>query len=397
MDVYREALELHRELEGKLEMTLKAPIETKRDLSLLYSPGVAAPCMEISEEPAKIYDYTMKGHTVGVISNGTAVLGLGNIGASASIPVMEGKAALIRRFGGIDSFPVALDTEDPDEFVKAVTLMAPVFGAINLEDIAAPACFEIENRLKAALDIPVFHDDQHGTAIVVAAGLINAAKLTGRPLGELKVVMNGAGAAGVAIAKLLGTFGVEDIVMCDTAGAIYEGRAERMNPMKEEIAGMTNPERLDGALGDVIQGADVFIGVSAAGALTEEMVRSMAPDPIIFAMANPTPEIMPDEAIAAGARIIGTGRSDYPNQVNNILAFPGIFKGALSVRAKDVNEEMKRAAAEAIAALVGSDQLSEEFVIPDPFDPRVPEAVAQAVAEAAIRSGVARRVAVCVV
>ncbi|SIT71713.1 NAD(P)-dependent malic enzyme [Edaphobacillus lindanitolerans] len=391
MDVYREALKLHRELEGKLEVTLKAPIETKRDLSLLYSPGVAAPCMEISEDPDKVYDYTVKGHTVAVISNGTAVLGLGNIGAAASIPVMEGKSALIRRFGGIDSFPVVLDTEDPDEFVRSVTLMAPTFGAINLEDIAAPACFEIEDRLKAALDIPVFHDDQHGTAIVVTAGLLNAAKLTGRSLVDLRVVMNGAGAAGVAIAKLLRSFGVADIIMCDTVGAIYEGRPERMNPVKEEIARMTNPERLSGGLGDVIHGADVFIGVSAAGALTEEMVRSMAKEPIIFAMANPTPEIMPEEAKAAGARVIGTGRSDFPNQVNNILAFPGIFKGALSVRAKDVNEEMKRAAAEAIAGLIEPDRLSDEYVIPDPFDPRVPEVVAEAVAEAAVRSGVARR------
>ncbi|WP_040227135.1 NAD(P)-dependent malic enzyme, partial [Bhargavaea cecembensis] len=384
MDVYREALELHKELEGKLSVTLKAPIETKRDLSLLYSPGVAAPCLEIEADPGHVYDYTIKGHTVAVISNGTSVLGLGNIGAAASIPVMEGKAALIRRFAGIDSFPVVLDTEDPDEFVKAVTLMAPVFGAINLEDIAAPACFDIEDRLKAALDIPVFHDDQHGTAIVVAAGLLNAARLTGRAMGDLRVVLNGAGAAGVAIAKLLDCFGVRHMIMCDTAGAIYEGRPARMNAMKEEIARMTNPERLSGPLAEVIRGADVFIGVSAAGALTPDMVRAMAADPIIFAMANPTPEIMPDEAKAAGARIVGTGRSDFPNQVNNILAFPGIFKGALSVRAKDVNEEMKRAAAEAIAALLGPDTLREECVIPDPFDPRVAPAVARAVAEAAI-------------
>lgn len=396
MDVYREALELHKELEGKLSVTLKAPIETKRDLSLLYSPGVAAPCLEIEADPGHVYDYTIKGHTVAVISNGTSVLGLGNIGAAASIPVMEGKAALIRRFAGIDSFPVVLDTEDPDEFVKAVTLMAPVFGAINLEDIAAPACFDIEDRLKAALDIPVFHDDQHGTAIVVAAGLLNAARLTGRAMGDLRVVLNGAGAAGVAIAKLLDGFGVRHMIMCDTAGAIYEGRPARMNAMKEEIARMTNPERLSGPLKEVIRGADVFIGVSAAGALTPDMVRAMATDPIIFAMANPTPEIMPDEAKAAGARIVGTGRSDFPNQVNNILAFPGIFKGALSVRAKDVNEEMKRAAAEAIAALLGPGTLREECVIPDPFDPRVAPAVARAVAEAAIRSGVARRVAVCI-
>ncbi|MFC7364034.1 MULTISPECIES: NAD(P)-dependent malic enzyme [Bhargavaea] len=391
MKKYEEALDLHRELEGKLEVTLKAPIESKRDLSLVYSPGVAGPCLEIEQDPESIYDYTIKGHTVGVISNGTAVLGLGNIGAAASIPVMEGKAALFKRFGGVDAFPIVLDTEDPDEFVNAVKLMAGVFGGINLEDIAAPACFEIEDRLKEELDIPVFHDDQHGTAIVVAAGLLNASRLTGRELRDMKVVMNGAGAAGVAIAKLLLGFGVEQIIMCDTAGAIYEGRTERMNPMKESIAQMTNPERRSGSLADVIIGADVFIGVSAAGALTQDMVRSMAGEPIIFAMANPVPEIMPDEAKAAGARIVGTGRSDFPNQVNNILAFPGIFKGALNVRASEVNEEMKRAAAYAIADLIGRTALTDDRIIPDPFDVRVADEVAKAVAEAAIRTGVARK------
>ncbi|MGM9919836.1 MAG: NADP-dependent malic enzyme [Bhargavaea sp.] len=391
MKKYEEALDLHRELEGKLEVTVKAPIESKRDLSLVYSPGVAGPCLEIEQDPESIYDYTIKGHTVGVISNGTAVLGLGNIGAAASIPVMEGKAALFKRFGGVDAFPIVLDTEDPDEFVNAVKLMAGVFGGINLEDIAAPACFEIEDRLKEELDIPVFHDDQHGTAIVVAAGLLNASRLTGRELRDMKVVMNGAGAAGVAIAKLLLGFGVEQIIMCDTAGAIYEGRTERMNPMKESIAQMTNPERRSGSLADVIIGADVFIGVSAAGALTQDMVRSMAGEPIIFAMANPVPEIMPDEAKAAGARIVGTGRSDFPNQVNNILAFPGIFKGALNVRASEVNEEMKRAAAYAIADLIGRTALTDDRIIPDPFDVRVADEVAKAVAEAAIRTGVARK------
>lgn len=391
MKKYEEALDLHRELEGKLEVTVKAPIESKRDLSLVYSPGVAGPCLEIEQDPESIYDYTIKGHTVGVISNGTAVLGLGNIGAAASIPVMEGKAALFKRFGNVDAFPIVLDTEDPDEFVNAVKLMAGVFGGINLEDIAAPACFEIEDRLKEELDIPVFHDDQHGTAIVVAAGLLNASRLTGRELRDMKVVMNGAGAAGVAIAKLLLGFGVEQIIMCDTAGAIYEGRTERMNPMKESIAQATNPDRRSGSLADVIVGADVFIGVSAAGALTQDMVRTMAAEPIIFAMANPVPEIMPDEAIAAGARIVGTGRSDFPNQVNNILAFPGIFKGALSVRASEVNEEMKRAAAYAIADLIGRTALTDDRIIPDPFDVRVADAVARAVAEAAIRTGVARK------
>ncbi len=388
---YEEALNLHRELEGKLEVTLKSPIESKRDLSLVYSPGVAGPCLEIEQDPESIYDYTIKGHTVGVISNGTAVLGLGNIGAAASIPVMEGKAALFKRFGGVDAFPVVLDTEDPDEFVNAVKLMSGVFGGINLEDIAAPACFEIEDRLKEELDIPVFHDDQHGTAIVVAAGLLNASRLTGRELRDMKVVMNGAGAAGVAIAKLLLGFGVEQIVMCDTAGAIYEGRAERMNAMKESIAQMTNPEKKSGSLAEVIVGADVFIGVSAAGALTQDMVRTMAEEPIIFAMANPVPEIMPDEAKAAGARIVGTGRSDFPNQVNNILAFPGIFRGALSVRASEVNEEMKRAAAHAIADLIGRTALTDDRIIPDPFDVRVADAVAKSVAEAAVRTGVARK------
>ncbi|MCW1927261.1 NAD(P)-dependent malic enzyme [Bhargavaea beijingensis] len=391
MKKYEEALDLHRELEGKLQVTVTSPIESKRDLSLVYSPGVAGPCLEIEQDPESIYDYTIKGHTVGVISNGTAVLGLGNIGAAASIPVMEGKAALFKRFGGVDAFPVVLDTEDPDEFVNAVKLMSGVFGGINLEDIAAPACFEIEDRLKEELDIPVFHDDQHGTAIVVAAGLLNASRLTGRELRDMKVVMNGAGAAGVAIAKLLLGFGVEQIVMCDTAGAIYEGRAERMNAMKESIAQMTNPERKNGSLAEVIVGADVFIGVSAAGALTQDMVRTMAEEPIIFAMANPVPEIMPDEAKAAGARIVGTGRSDFPNQVNNILAFPGIFRGALSVRASEVNEEMKRAAAHAIADLIGRTALTDDRIIPDPFDVRVADAVAKSVADAAVRTGVARK------
>lgn len=391
MKKYEEALDLHRELEGKLQVTVTSPIESKRDLSLVYSPGVAGPCLEIEQDPESIYDYTIKGHTVGVISNGTAVLGLGNIGAAASIPVMEGKAALFKRFGGVDAFPVVLDTEDPDEFVNAVKLMSGVFGGINLEDIAAPACFEIEDRLKEELDIPVFHDDQHGTAIVVAAGLLNASRLTGRELRDMKVVMNGAGAAGVAIAKLLLGFGVEQIVMCDTAGAIYEGRAERMNAMKESIAQMTNPERKNGSLAEVIVGADVFIGVSAAGALTQDMVRTMAEEPIIFAMANPVPEIMPDEAKAAGARIVGTGRSDFPNQVNNILAFPGIFRGAFSVRASEVNEEMKRAAAHAIADLIGRTALTDDRIIPDPFDVRVADAVAKSVADAAVRTGVARK------
>lgn len=391
MKKYEEALDLHRELEGKLQVTVTSPIESKRDLSLVYSPGVAGPCLEIEQDPESIYDYTIKGHTVGVISNGTAVLGLGNIGAAASIPVMEGKAALFKRFGGVDAFPVVLDTEDPDEFVNAVKLMSGVFGGINLEDIAAPACFEIEDRLKEELDIPVFHDDQHGTAIVVAAGLLNASRLTGRELRDMKVVMNGAGAAGVAIAKLLLGFGVEQIVMCDTAGAIYEGRAERMNAMKESIAQMTNPERKNGSLAEVIVGADVFIGVSAAGALTQDMVRTMAEEPIIFAMANPVPEIMPGEAKAAGARIVGTGRSDFPNQVNNILAFPGIFRGALSVRASEVNEEMKRAAAHAIADLIGRTALTDDRIIPDPFDVRVADAVAKSVADAAVRTGVARK------
>jgi len=338
-----DALELHKVNQGKLSVNSKVTLKDKEALSLAYSPGVAEPCKEIYEDERKIFDYTIKGNTVGVVTDGSAVLGLGNIGAAASLPVMEGKSALLKNFAGVDSFPIALKTNDVDEIVNTVKLMTPVFGGINLEDISAPRCFEIEERLKKETDIPVFHDDQHGTAIVTLAGLINAVKLTGKTLSSVKVVLNGAGAAGVAIVKLLHSFGVKDMIMCDSRGAIYEGRPEGMNPIKDEVAKFTNSDNAEGKLVDMIKDADVFIGVSVENAVTEDMVRSMKEDPIIFAMANPTPEIMPDIAIAAGAKVVGTGRSDFPNQVNNVLAFPGIFRGALDVQSTHINEEMKKA------------------------------------------------------
>lgn len=385
-----EALHMHRLNKGKLESKSKVQVRNANDLSLAYSPGVAEPCKEIYDKPETVYEYTMKGNMVAVVSDGTAVLGLGNIGPEAALPVMEGKAVLFKSFAGVDAFPICLGTTDVEKIIETVKLLEPTFGGINLEDIAAPNCFVIEERLKKETNIPVFHDDQHGTAIVTVAGLLNALKLVGKKMNEIKVVANGAGAAGIAIMKLLYTYGVRDIIMCDTKGAIYEGRPFGMNDIKNEIAKYTNRNQETGSLADALKGADVFIGVSVAGALTGEMIQTMNADPIIFAMANPTPEIMPDEAKKAGAKVIGTGRSDFPNQVNNVLAFPGIFRGALDVRATHINEKMKVAAVEAIASLVSEEELNADYVIPAPFDSRVAPEVAAAVAKAAMETGVAR-------
>jgi malate dehydrogenase (oxaloacetate-decarboxylating) len=390
LSLFKEALHMHERHQGKLEVKTKVPLQNAHHLSLAYSPGVAEPCKEIHRERSKVYDYTLKGNTVAVVSDGTAVLGLGNIGPEAALPVMEGKAVLFKSFAGVDAFPICLNTTDVEQIIETVKLLEPTFGGINLEDIAAPNCFIIEERLKKEMNIPVFHDDQHGTAIVTVAGLVNALKLVGKKMEEIKVVINGAGAAGVAIIKLLHRYGVRNMIMCDSKGAIFAGRPYGMNEVKEEVAQWTNPERISGSLAEVIQGADVFIGVSVAGALTTEMVQTMNEDAIIFAMANPVPEIMPEEALAAGAKVVGTGRSDYPNQVNNVLAFPGIFRGALDVRAKQINEEMKIAAVEAIANLIAEDELRSDYVIPAPFDPRVAPAVAAAVAKAAMETGVAQ-------
>jgi malate dehydrogenase (oxaloacetate-decarboxylating) len=385
-----EALHMHRINKGKLESKSKVAVRNAKDLSLAYSPGVAEPCKEIYEKPETVYDYTMKGNMVAVVTDGTAVLGLGNIGPEAALPVMEGKAVLFKSFAGVDAFPICLNTTDVEKIIETVKLLEPTFGGVNLEDIAAPNCFVIEERLKKETNIPIFHDDQHGTAIVTVAGLVNALKLIGKKITEIKVVANGAGAAGIAIIKLLYSYGVRDIIMCDTKGAIYEGRPQGMNDVKAEVAKFTNRDNLTGSLQDVIKGADVFIGVSVAGALTKEMVESMNSDAVIFAMANPVPEIMPELAKEAGARVIGTGRSDFPNQVNNVLAFPGIFRGALDVRATHINEKMKVAAVEAIASLINESELNEDYVIPAPFDPRVAPEVAAAVAKAAMETGVAR-------
>lgn len=386
-----ESLHLHRSNKGKLAVHSKVPVRNAKDLSLAYSPGVAEPCKEIFDRPDTVYEYTMKGNMVAVVSDGTAVLGLGNIGPEAALPVMEGKAVLFKAFAGVDAFPICLKSTDVDTIVNTVKLLEPGFGGVNLEDIAAPKCFEIEERLKREANIPVFHDDQHGTAIVTLAGLVNALKVVGKDLNDIKVVANGAGAAGIAIIKLLQRMGVKDMILCDSKGAIYEGRIEGMNSIKEEVAMMTNRERIKGSLADAIKDADVFIGVSVAGALTKEMIQTMKEDPIIFAMANPNPEIMPADALAAGAKVIGTGRSDFPNQVNNVLAFPGIFRGALDVYATHINEEMKMAAVYAIADLISPKELSADYVIPAPFDPRVAPQVAAAVAKAAMETGVARR------
>lgn len=389
-DLKNDSLSLHKRHQGKLEIRSKVAVKNERDLSLAYSPGVAAPCREIHADPSKVHDYTMKGNTVAVITDGTAVLGLGNIGPQAALPVMEGKALLFKEFAGVDAFPICLDTTDAEEIIRTVKLLEPGFGGVNLEDIAAPTCFIVEQRLKQEMNIPVFHDDQHGTAIVTLAGLINSLKLVEKEIEDVKVVVNGAGAAGIAIVKLLAKFGFSHIVMCDTKGAIYKGRPNGMNPFKAEVAEMSNYQMEQGQLTDVIAGADVFVGVSAEGALTESMVRTMNDDPVIFAMANPNPEILPHAAKSAGARVIGTGRSDFANQVNNVLAFPGLFRGALDVQASDINDAMKIAAVEAIASLIATHELHEDYVIPKPFDPRVAQAVAEAVARAAEETGVAK-------
>ncbi|OEF95663.1 NAD(P)-dependent malic enzyme [Desulfuribacillus alkaliarsenatis] len=382
---------MHRDNRGKLSVQAKVQIRNANDLSLAYSPGVAEPCKEIHANVDKVYEYTAKGNLVAVVSDGTAVLGLGNIGPEAAMPVMEGKAVLFKDFAGVDAFPICIrHDDDPEKLIDAIQYLEPTFGGINLEDIAAPNCFIIEEKLQEKMNIPIFHDDQHGTAIVTLAGLFNALKLVDKSIDEIKVVANGAGAAGIAIIKLLMHLGVKDVIMCDTKGAIYEGREVGMNPIKEDIASMTNKHKVKGNLAECLVDADVFIGVSVAGAVTQEMVKSMKRDPIIFAMANPIPEIMPEEAKAAGARVVGTGRSDFPNQVNNVLAFPGIFRGALDVRATCINIEMKVAAAEAIANLLKQDELHDDYVIPSPFDSRVAPAVAKAVAVAAMETGVAR-------
>ncbi len=390
MDFKAEALKMHKEKQGKIEVTSKVPVNNSYDLSIAYTPGVAEPCKEIHKDPAKIYEYTNKGNFVAVVTDGTAVLGLGDIGAEAALPVMEGKAVLFKAFAGVDAFPICVGTKDVDKIVELVKLLEPTFGGINLEDIAAPACFEIETRLKEETKIPIFHDDQHGTAVVVMASIINALRIVDKKLEQIKVVTNGAGAAGIAIIKLLLSMGVKDVVMCDRRGIIHEGRQQGMNPAKEEIAKVTNRDKLKGTLADALPGADVFIGVSGPGLVTPDMVKSMAGNAIIMAMANPVPEIMPDLAKQAGAKVVCTGRSDFPNQVNNVLAFPGIFRGALDTGATEINEDMKVAAAYAIAGLIPEDELSADYVIPKAFDPRVAPAVARAVAQAAIDSGVAR-------
>ena len=374
------AVFLHKQWNGKIETVSKAPVKNREDLSIAYTPGVAAPCRIIAENSEEAYNYTLKANTVAVVSDGSAVLGLGNIGPLAAMPVMEGKCVLFKEFGGVNAFPIVLDTQDPDEIVAAVKAIAPTFGGINLEDISAPRCFEIEERLKKELDIPVFHDDQHGTAIVVLAGIINALKVVGKEKENCKVVVNGAGSAGVAITKLLLTYGFKDVTMCDREGIIGPDYPN-LNWMQKEMTKVTNLSHAKGTLADALVGADIFVGVSAPGIVSKEMVASMAKDSILFAMANPTPEIMPDEAKAAGARIVGTGRSDFPNQVNNVVAFPGIFKGALEARATAITEEMKLAAANAIAGLVSDDQLSDEFILPEAFDPRVAVAVAHSIRE----------------
>ncbi len=387
--VDKEALALHQENHGKLEVASKVDLASNKDLTLAYTPGVAAPCLEIKDDYNKIYDYTSKSNMVAVVTNGSAVLGLGNIGAGAGLPVMEGKAILFKGFAGVDAVPICLNSQNVDEIVRTVEMLEPSFGGINLEDIKAPECFDIENRLREKMNIPVFHDDQHGTAIVCVSAMMNAFKLIGKKFEDAKIVVNGAGSAGMAITRLLQAVGTKHILLCDTKGAIYEGRPEGMNPYKDEIAKITNLTKEKGGLADVLKGADVFVGVSVANCVTEEMVKSMNKDAVIMAMANPTPEIMPDKAKAAGARIVCTGRSDFPNQVNNLLAFPGIFRGALDVRAKDITIEMKIAAAKAIASLIDEKDISEDNVIASPFDERVAPTVARAVAQAAIESGVA--------
>lgn len=389
MDYAKESLKMHYELKGKIEMVSRAKVDSKEALSLAYTPGVATPCLEIQKDINKSYELTRRWNTVAVVTDGTAVLGLGDIGPEAGMPVMEGKCVLFKEFGGVDAIPLCVRSKDVDEIVNTVRLLAGSFGGVNLEDISAPRCFEIERRLKECCDIPIFHDDQHGTAVITLAGIINALKLVGKKLEEVKIVTSGAGAAGIAIIRLLMSMGLRNVIMTDRQGAIYEGR-ENLNAIKEEMARITNFEHAKGSLAEVIKGADIFIGVSAPGTLTGEMVKTMAKDPIIFACANPVPEIFPEEAKAAGAAVVSTGRSDYPNQVNNVLCFPGIFRGALDIRATDINDEMNVAAAHAIASLVSDEELNADYILPAAFDERVRDAVAKAVAEAGRKSGVAR-------
>ena len=388
--VAERSLELHEKFRGKIEIKSRVPVKTKEDLSLAYTPGVAQPCLEIQKDISKSYVYTNRWNTCLVVTDGTAVLGLGDIGPEAGMPVMEGKCVLFKEFGNVDAFPLCIKSKDVDEIVNTIYLISGSCGGVNLEDIAAPRCFEIEKKLKEKCDIPIFHDDQHGTAVITLAGLTNALRLVGKKKEEIKVAVNGAGAAAISITKLLIAAGIKNVTLCDRTGAIYEGREKGMNPIKEEMAKITNRDKIHGSLADIVKGADVFIGVSAPGSLTTDMVKTMAKDAVIFACANPTPEIYPDEAKAGGARVIATGRSDFPNQCNNVLAFPGIFRGAFDVRASDINDEMKMAAAEALANLISEDELSEDYIIPAAFDPRVGKAVAEAVAEAARKSGVAR-------
>ena len=389
MDYSKESLRLHSEWKGKLEVTARARVDNKDALSLAYTPGVAQPCLEIQKDYKKSWELTRRWNMVAVITDGSAVLGLGDIGPEAGMPVMEGKCVLFKEFGGVDAFPLCVRTKDVDEFVQTVYNISGSFGGINLEDISAPRCFEIEEKLKKMCDIPIFHDDQHGTAVVVSAALINASKLTGKAISECKAVINGSGAAGIAIAKLLMTLGLKDVILCDRTGAIYDGR-ESLNASKAEIARVTNKSKTKGTLADAVKGCDIFIGVSAPGVLTADMIKTMNENPVVLAMANPVPEIMPDEAKAAGAKIVGTGRSDFPNQINNVVAFPGIFRGALDVRASAITENMKIAAAYAIASLVDDKDLNEDYILPYAFDERIKDTVSRAVADAAVKDGVAR-------
>ena len=390
MDYAKESLRLHGEWKGKIEVVTRVPVENKDDLSLAYTPGVAQPCLEIQKDTNKSYELTRRWNMCLVVTDGSAVLGLGNIGPEAGMPVMEGKCVLFKAFGDVDAFPICIKSNDVDEIVNTIYMISGSFGGVNLEDISAPRCFEIEKKLKEKCDIPIFHDDQHGTAIITLAGLTNALKVVGKKKEDVRVVMNGAGAAAISIARLLLTAGFKNITLCDRKGAIYEGRSEGMNPVKDEMGKVTNLDKKAGSLADMLVGADVFIGVSAPGAVTTEMVKTMNKDAIIFACANPTPEIFPDDAKAGGAKVISTGRSDFPNQINNVLAFPGVFRGAFDVRASDINDEMKLAASEALANLITDEELSPEYIIPKAFDKRVGPAVAKAVAEAAKRTGVAR-------
>lgn len=390
MDYAKESLRLHEEWKGKIEVVTTVPVETKDDLSLAYTPGVAQPCLEIQKDVNKSYDLTRRWNMCLVVTDGSAVLGLGDIGPEAGMPVMEGKCVLFKAFGDVDAFPLCIKSQDVDEIVNTIYLISGSFGGVNLEDISAPRCFEIEKKLKEKCDIPIFHDDQHGTAIITLAGLTNALKVVGKKKEDVRIIMNGAGAAAISIARLLLTAGFKNITLCDRKGAIYEGRTDGMNPVKEEMSKVTNPDKKSGSLADMLVGADVFIGVSAPGAVTTDMVKTMAKDAVIFACANPTPEIFPDDAKAGGARVVSTGRSDFPNQINNVLAFPGVFRGAFDVRASDINDEMKLAAAQALADLISEEELSEDYIIPKAFDKRVGPAVAKAVAEAARKTGVAR-------